>query len=730
MTPERQAKPHAADPAARDGSLSDGRVGDGIGLFLRPRSVAVVGASDDPGRVGGMPLHFLRAAGFAGPVYPINPRRSSVQGELSCPDIASVPETIDLAVVAVPADSVVATVEECAEAGVRAAVVFSSGFAETDARGEKRQRELADVVRRTGIRVCGPNCAGTMNTSARLTASFGSHLAADATLLPGTISVVSQSGAVGAYLFTLARKRGIGLASWVTTGNEVDATVADFMDVIARDDETRVIVLYLEQVREVDTLMRACAVARARGKRIVGVLAGRTDASAEALRSHTASLAGDRDIASAALCELGVELVDSLDDLLSSAIAMSRERQPATEGLGIITISGAAGIMTVDRAAEQGLSVPTLPSAVQEEMRALLPYAGTANPVDVTGNISNRPEIFRPFLDALLDDDRVGGVVCFLGHVLLSPHVGERLRQDVTAAAQRSEKPIWLVGVVSDEQSAAELDAVGVELVTDPVQAVDLHALNVRAALRSVDGEQIIDRRRQLAEVRLLDLPEGVVLSEIDAQRVFRRLGIRCPGQFVATSGAEAAEAAARIPGSRVVMKVVSADIQHKSDAGAVRIGVEPAHAASVYADIVTAAREHAPDATIDGVVVQELVEGHPVIVGTKNDPAFGPVVLVGSGGIYTELLQDTALALAPVDRRGAERLVAATSLGEFLAGARGGPALATDALVDVIVKVSELAWQARGQISSLELNPVLVSEHHATAADALIETKGIRVNG
>lgn len=694
--------------------------------FLRPRSVAVVGASDDPGRVGGMPLHFLRTAGFAGDIYPVNPRRKSVQGVTSYPDIASVPEVVDLAVIALPANAVIEAVEACAERGIPAAIIFSSGFAETDTAGEKRQQELADLVQRTGIRVCGPNCAGIMSTRTHLTASFGSHLAADATLPIGPISVVSQSGAVGAYLFTLARERGIGLAHWVTTGNEVDATVADFLEVISNDDETRVIAIYLEQIRESETLIRACETAIARGKRLVGVLAGRTPASAEALRSHTASLAGDREIAVAAMRELGIELVESIDDLLNTAIAMSAVKQPTANGLGIITISGAAGIMTVDRAAERGLEVPTLSVAAQEELRRLVPYAGTSNPVDVTGNISNQPEVFPAFLDALIDDERIGGIVCFLGHVLLSPHVGRRLRRDVISAAEKTDKPIWLVGVLGDSEDTAALAAAGVTVVTDPCQAVDLHAVNWRH--KQIDRTSIGQRRAGLAQVILPELRSNEQLSEVAAQAPFAQVGIDFPRQSVVKSASDAVIAAADLTTEPVVMKIVSADIQHKSDIGAVRVGVRPAEVAETYDDIIAAVEAAAPAAAIAGVLIQEMVGGHPVIVGAKNDPDFGPVVLVGSGGIYTELLRDSALALAPVDRMGAERLIDATALGSFLAGARGGAPLARGALADVIVKVSELAWQSRTQIASMELNPVLVSEDRATAADALIETGGTQI--
>jgi acyl-CoA synthetase (NDP forming) len=694
--------------------------------LLAPSSIAVIGASDDSGRVGGMPLHFLAEVGYAGAVYPVNPRRATVQGRESYARIGDVPGPVDLAIVAVAADQAVEVVAECADAGVRGAVIFSAGFAETDSAGQARQDELARIASETGIRLCGPNCAGIMNVAQRMTASFGSHLAADTSLIPGPIAIVSQSGAVGAYLFTLARRAGIGLSYWVTTGNEVDTTVADYVRVIAEDDGTSVIALYLEQVRDAKALMEAAEIARVNGKALVGVLAGRSKAAERALRSHTAAMAGDRTVAAAALDELGVIRVDSIEALLTTSVGLAGERRPRGNGVGIVTISGAAGIMMLDRASELGLHVPALSEAAQARIKALLPYASTENPVDITGNISNTPEIFAPVLEELLRADSVGAVVCFLGHVLLSPHVGERLLRELADSAAGTTKPVWLVGVVAEPAHAAVLEAAGIPLFTDPVTAVAaLGAVHRANAWSEARGADILARRRAADDLIPAPAPDQAELTEAQAQAWLAPLGVRFPRQVEVTDPAGAAAAADEL-GGLVAMKVLSPDIAHKSDVGGVRTGVTVAGAVVAYEDILRAVRERAPAARVDGVLVQQQVEGHPVIVGTKDDETFGPVVLVGTGGIYTEITGDRAVGLAPVDKAGAEALIERTKLPEILRGARGRPALAYGDLVDLIVAMSQLAWSARGEIQSMELNPVLVGPDEAVAVDAFIETKGV----
>jgi acyl-CoA synthetase (NDP forming) len=703
------------------------RAESSVDAFLHPRSIAIIGASDDPGRVGGMPLRFLREVRYSGDVYAVNPSRSLVQGETAYASILDIDDEVDLAIIAVSSDRVLESVEQCAAAGVRAVVIFSSGFAEIGGEGEVRQHNLLKIANRTGVRILGPNCAGVMNVRDRVTASFGSHLAADQTLLPGSIAIVSQSGAVGAYLFTLARRRGVGLSYWVTTGNEANTTLADFIDGLAEDEHTAVIALYIEQVADGEKFARACRRALENGKLIVGILAGRTPAAEEALLSHTAALAGDREITAAALSEFGVVLVDRMDELLAASIAMAAPRIPGGRGVGLVTVSGAAGILMVDYCSKFGLRVPKIPSDTQAEMRSILTFAGTSNPVDLTGSVSNSPHIFGPFIESVLSVEEIDVVVVFLGHVLLSPHVGSLLLDNLIAIQLISNKPLWLVGTVQGPEDEARLASAGIPLFVDPCEAIQALSFTIDAAARRTpQSTSAYDMRRDQIDKLSIDIAaEREFLSESEAQGVLEGWNIRFPSQTLATSADEANAFAMRMPGARYALKIASPDIAHKTEIGGVLLNIDAKRVGESWQEIESTVRTNAPLALIEGVLIQEMIEGVLVIVGTRNDATFGPIVLVGSGGIYTEFIHDRAMALAPVSSQVARRLIDETLVGRLLSGVRGGPELALGALVDVIVGISQLAWAARDRVAVLELNPVVVRRYDAVAVDALIETIG-----
>jgi acyl-CoA synthetase (NDP forming) len=697
--------------------MASDRTDDGaLEAILNPKSIVVVGASTNPAKVGGMPLEFLRRVGYEGRVYGVNPTVKSIAGYPVVRSVSELEEPADLAVIALPADRAVQSVRECGAAGVRAAVVLSSGFAETGEAGSRLQSELLSASRQFGIRLLGPNCAGVMNVRSRMTASFGSHLAADTTLIPGSIGIVSQSGAVGAYLFTLARQRSIGLSSWVTTGNEVDTQLADYVMALADDPATTVIVIYAEQIRDATVLAAACDRALSAGKHLVGILSGRTEASAQALRSHTAAMAGDRDVAVTALEHMGITLVRRIDELLDAAITLASPKQPSNDGVGIVTISGAAGIMMVDHCSDRGLTVPALKEEAQAELTSILPFAATSNPVDVTGSISSRPEIFAPALSALTRDRSIGSVVCFLGHIGLSPHVGERLVDEMTSAAQNSSKPISVIGLFGAGARIRLMDA-GIAVFTDPTAAIEAIAVGRRAA-----------RLRPRGLIPAGDSPgqpdpasKTRFLSEVESQERLARFGVRFPRQAHAIDRDGAESAAAAMQGE-LVLKVVSPDLPHKSDVGGVRVGVRQENVGSAFEEILREVAERAGHATLHGIVIQELAKGYPVIVGGRRDPVFGPVVLVGHGGIYAEVLGKPALMMAPVDAESAARGIAASGVGSVV-GSNRGQQLDEEALIGLVLAVSSTLVESY-DIRSLELNPVLVGRNCAIAVDALVEVE------
>lgn len=713
LVPKVARQPHVSAPTSR--SLS---------ALLEPESIAIVGASDDSSRVGGMPLHYLSSSGYAGRVYPVNPRRETVQGQRSFPSIDALPEVVDLAIIAVPAKDVPAAARACGEAGVRGAIVFSAGFAETDAAGAERQRQLAEISQTHGIRVCGPNCAGIINVRRRIVAAFGSHLAGDPRLVAGNVAVITQSGAVGAYIFSLARAREVGLSYWITTGNEADTQVADYLSAIAADSATTVVALYLEQIRDADRFVAACRLARDHGTALVAMTTGKSEASQQAMLSHTAALASDSTVLAAAFDELGVAHAAGIEELLWTSIGLASRRRPAGRRVGIITISGAAGAMMVDRCVEQGLTVPPLDGDRQDRMRQLLPYSTTVNPVDATGNIANMPDVFRSFVAETLADESIDSVLCFVGHITLSPFVGPRLVNDLAALAGRQTKPVWMIAMDDPAHMVSEtLGAADIPLFEDPTRAVDVLATAIRRAEHHArNGPDAFGRRSgDQAQLPILAVTATrSPLAELEARRYLEPLGVCFPRQILARSPAEAAAAPAEL-GVQLTMKVSSPDILHKSDIGGVRVGVTRAMAARVFGELVDAANA-VRGARTEAVVVQETCSGTPVIIGTRVDRTFGPVILVGLGGIDAELIGDRAIALAPVDSPSAAALIGRTRVATVIAGSRGRAPLDGAALTRLVVLISELAWRLRDQIACIELNPVLLGPDGAVAVDALME--------
>jgi acetate---CoA ligase (ADP-forming) len=695
-----------------------------LSSLLEPESIAIVGASDDLSRVGGMPLHYLSSAGYAGRVYPVNPRRETVQGQQSFPSIEALPEVVDLAIIAVPAKDVPAAVRACGEAGVRGAIVFSAGFAEKDDEGAELQRQLAEISQLHGIKVCGPNCAGIINVRRRMVAAFGSHLAGDPRLVSGNIAVITQSGAVGAYIFSLARARGVGLSYWITTGNEADTQAADYLSAIAADSSTTVVAFYLEQIRDADRFVAACRLARDHGTALVAMTTGKSEASRQAMFSHTAALASDSTVLSAAFDELGVAHAAGIEELLWTSIGLASRRRPTGRRVGIITISGAVGAMMVDRCVEQGLGVPSLAGDRQDRMRQLLPYATTVNPVDATGNIANTPDVFSSFVEEILADESIDSVLCFVGHIALSPFVGPRLVNDQSELTVRQTKPVWMIAMDDPTHMVSEtLSAADIPLFEDPTRAVDVLATAIRRAENHArHGPDVFDRRSG-DEVQLA-IPAMTAtrspLAELEARRYLEPFGVCFPRQIVARSPAQAADAPPEL-GAQLTMKVSSPDILHKSDIGGVRVGVTRAMAAQVFGELVDAAKA-VGGVRAKAIVVQETCNGTPVIIGTRVDRTFGPVILVGLGGIDAELIGDRAVALAPLDSPSAAALIGRTKVASLITGYRGRAPLDGAALTQLVVLISELAWRLRDQVACIELNPVLVGPDGVVAADALIE--------
>lgn len=699
--------------------LTDDPPRDGIAALLAPRSVAIVGASSDPGRIGGRPVHYYRQAQFPGRLYPINPNREEVQGYKAYPTIDDVPDRIDLAVIAIPAARVAASIEQCARKGAKAAVVFSAGFAEIGPSGAALQRALSAAASRCGMRVLGPNCLGLFNARAGHFATFSSF--PDSGLpVPGRVALVTQSGAYGTHVLMQARARRIGVNIWVSTGNELDLDVAALIEALANDAETDVIACYLEGVRHGPTLLRALGAAHAARKPVILMKVGRSAVGAQAAASHTASLAGSDAVFDAALAPYGVERVASTERFLDLAYAASRAHLPGGNRLGIITISGGAGVLMADAAESEGLEMPSLPAAAQERLLAANPLGSPRNPVDVTGQALNNMDLVRQHVAAIWDDATYDCAVGFFTAWPAVPSLGAKLQSALREGAKgRSERPMALV-ILAPPDIAQAYEADGFLVFEDPSRAIaalgGMARLSARLAAPS--------RSPTFAGVSPAPLLPQRPLSEVEAKRLLSQAGIPLLPERLVGSAAAARDAAAALA-CPLAMKVVSPEIAHKTEIGAVVLDVaSPDAALAAFDRLIAAFVQAAPHARIDGVLVSPMVkEGVEIILAAKHDSVFGPVTVVGIGGTFVEVLQDVALRVGAVGVDEARRMLKELKGYALLAGTRGRPAADIDAAAATIAAFSAYALANAGRFESIEINPLLVRPQGqgAVALDAWI---------
>ena len=733
--------------------MDDTTAPSGLDALFNPRSVAIIGASQDPTRIGGRPVRYLKESGFQGAIWPINPRRDRVQGLEARGDIADVPGTIDAAIVAVRAESVLEAIEACAERGVGAAVVFTSGFAETDAAGAARQRRLREIARSSGMRILGPNCLGVYNAATGFFATFTTTLDIYRPK-PGPVAIVSQSGAYGSHLGLLARRRRIDVGLWVSTGNECDVTVSECIAWMAQRPDIEVVAAYAEGIGDGNALLASLHAARARGKRVFFTKTGRSEAGAEAVRSHTAALAGTDAVFGAMLAQAGIVRTDSTEEMLDAAYAASFGALPTSRRVGLMTISGGAGVMMADEAARQGLEVTAMPEAVQHRLKEKLSFCTPRNPVDITAQVFNAPHLVGAFLDAMLDEGDYGAIVLFFTYVASVEFMAKPIVEAIARARERHPHRPILMSMVGSDEAIAPYEALNVPVFEDPVRAVRTVSALVRvreglaqgparglaqSLARSpaaganttarpaggrYDGSRI-DEHQAGADANARpagDRYDGGRLDEHEALRLLASWGVPAVEARIARSAGEAARAAAAI-GGPVAMKILSPDIEHKTEAGGVALGVTVDAAAAEHDALVARARAHDANAEVRGTLVAPMIGGVECILGVRRDPVFGPVVMVGSGGVLAEVVDDVAFGRAPIDDAQARRMIAGLSVARVLEGVRGRPRCDVDALAAAVAALSRFAAAHADAIESVDVNPfvVLPEGEGGLALDALI---------
>lgn len=681
--------------------------------LLEPRSVALIGASRQPQTVGWLLLDNLLMSGYTGVIYPVNPHAHAIRGVRAYPTIADVPDRVDLAIIAVPAPSVPEILEGCGRQGVRAAIVISAGFKEIGPEGSQREERLRAIARHYGIALLGPNCLGLMNTdpAVQLNATFGQAMAQR-----GSIGFISQSGALCAAVLDYTRAHAIGLSKVISLGNKAGATEVDFLTYLWRDPHTKVILFYIEELsdgRQFLELAHQVTSNPDNPKPILALKAGRTIAGARAVASHTGSLAGSDEVYQALFKQAGVLRVDTVEDLFEYALAFANQPVPKGGRVAIVTNAGGPGIMAADTCIQHSLEVPPLTEPERFRFHCHLPtHAGVSNPIDLIADA--RSERYACVIDALLHDPHFDALLILFVPIPMADI--EAIARVVIDAAHRRIKPIvaCFMGVVDVGPAKAALRAAGVPCYDFPEDAARALAAMVqyhRWRVRSLTGYRTFEVQRDAA-ARLLENTEpstnGFIPEDV-AFRVIHAYGLPLLPWAVARSPEAAAEAAVEL-GFPVALKVLSPDIIHKFDIGGVVLNLDsPAAVCRGFEQIADAIARNAPGARFDGVIVQRMGgRGHELILGIKRDEQFGPLIMVGLGGIYVEVFRDVAFRIAPLRERSAQLMLEETRVAALLRGLRGQPPADVNAVVECLLRLSQLAVE-QPMLDELDINPLLV---------------------
>lgn len=671
--------------------------------LLNPASIAIVGASNNAARIGGMPIAHLTTFGYQGAVYPVNPKYEAVFGLRCWPDIESLPQAPDLVVLAIAAAEVTPMLRRCAARGVRAVIVYAAGFAEEGAEGAALQAEMQACVAATDMVVAGPNLMGFANLNSRAHTNFASVFnTAPLQAGPGSVSLLTQSGNVCAAVYAIARRLGVAFSHFINTGNEACVDFAQYLEYLAQDAATEVCIGYIEELRDGPRFMAAAAAFARQGKLLIAYKAGETDKGSEAVRSHTSALAGDQAVYQAAFRQLNIIQSSDFVQMGQLAHLAGYRHRSAGKRVAIITISGALGAILADKFIGAGLEVPTLPQALQDTLRAGIPgYGMVSNPVDVTGNVVNDPGFVRTAMEALAQSDAVDTVVVYAPGYML-----DRMADDLCAVSARF--PQLFVAIDTGAATMREpLRAGGVPVFEDIGVAVSALAPFLLWQERRKHNRWLALRGEALPMPCGLPAP----MDEYRAKQLLAQHGVPAAPERVAATADEAVLAADAL-GYPVALKVLSPDIAHKTEAGGVRLRLADAGAVrEAFGGILASARRYDPAARIEGVLVGRMQESGvaELIVGATRDPVFGMTLTVGLGGVLTELYKDVSHRVLPVDEAMAREMLHELKAFPLLTGYRGRAPGDVGAACAAIAAFSRAVLALQAQADEVEVNPLLV---------------------
>jgi acetyltransferase len=695
--------------------------------LFTPASIAVVGASNKENKVGFLVVRNLISSGYMGPIYPVNRKAPEIQGLPAYPSVSQIPDDIDMAVSCVPARFVPAIIEEAGQKGARSCVIITAGFSEVGKDGKDLEREVEDIAERYGMRLLGPNCLGLVNTSHRMNATFASR-----TPREGGLAIISQSGAVCVTVLDWAEQNRVGFSKFISVGNKLDIEESDLIDYLKDDERTRMVMMYIEHIESGREFI-AAARAASRTKPVLALKSGRTEAGAKAASSHTGAIAGADSVYEAAFRKAGVMRVRRLTEFFDFAKAFTQLPLPKGGRVAIVSNAGGFAVVSSDAVADEPeLKMASFSKATLDQLSQDLPAeANIYNPIDVLGDA--RLERYRQSVEAMLVEDSVDAIIVIMAPV--GTAAVANIAQYLADLGDRLTKPLvaCLMGGADMEEGIRILRNSRVPNFDSPERAIETLgglAKFVRCSNLPDPGLPVLvpgDREAVQAAIDDVLAQGRLSMSEDEGYQVLKGYDVPVPPTEVAKTPEEAVELAKGM-GYPVVLKVASAEIAHKSDAGGIAVGMDSDRSVrDNFEFIMRNVRQRMPRARVDGVTVQKMVKGREIIVGINRDDTFGPVVTFGLGGIFVEVLKDVTTRVAPLTRDDIRSMITEIKSFPILAGARGQRPADLDALEDLIARVTQIALDFP-EVQELEVNPLLLGDEGegAWAVDALITLRGL----
>jgi acetyltransferase len=689
---------------------------------MGPKSIAIFGVSRDLSKLSGMPLRYLIHHKYSGKVFPINAKYDEIGGYKCYPDILAIPEEheIDLALVVVPAKVVHDTLKKCIQRGVKAAIVFSSGFAEIGGEGTELQQQIKDLVQNNHFILCGPNTDGIGIPHERIPLGFATSMEL---LPPGNIGLVTQSGAVMNSIVYRCWDRGMGFTYHVCSGNEAHLESSDYIKYMLDDPRTKLVLAFIEGLKNSKKFLTVADYALEKQKPIIVLKVGRSTKGSQAAASHTGALTGSDQVYEAVFKQKGVIRADDFDDLVATALLFQKCSLPEGTGVGVISVSGGAMGVMADKAAEIGVTLPDLAPHTQEVLQSMFHWAKPTNPFDLTGQMASNPNLLSEVLRLFLEDSNIAFLV-----VTVTPFpsfFSDKFFVDVVEAAKKSPKPVAVCSMRGTlrEDYARVLTQANIPILHTPEECFraikalitySQYQKRYQAQRRSFgkDNERLRVKIPELEQLRRRLMSTSKVLNERESKSILAQYEIPITKEALAKTPEEALAIAKDI-GYPLALKIESPQITHKSEAGGIKLNIQSApELTTAYAEIITNVQKYNPEAQITGVLVQEMVpEGLEVIIGISRDPQFGLTIMFGLGGIFVEVLKDVSLRLLPITRQDAEEMIQEIKGYPLLQGVRGKAPRDIDALLDTLLKVSRLGEDLEDQIAEMDLNPVMVFE-------------------